>query len=92
MRSVVLVLLLLTPPLLALIDNPAPSFEEHLEHNESVLSHALWWQPVGLGMGGKDELAGYVWIREIEALDDGTAYVAGIFAGGSTSAKSPCPQ
>lgn len=86
MRSVVLVLLLLTPPLLALIDNPATSFEEHLEHNESVLSHVLGGgNPLGWEWVEKDELAGYVWIREIEALDDGTAYVAGIFAGGSTS-------
>jgi hypothetical protein len=86
MRSVVLILLLLTPPFLAFIDHPMSDSDPVLEDESAGPAQVLGGgNPLGWEWVEKDELAGYLWIREIEALDDGTAFVAGIFSGGSVS-------
>jgi hypothetical protein len=86
MRSVVLALLLLTPPFFVFMgevsDGSGPPLQEEQLQPARVLGGG---NPLGWEWVEKDELAGYLWIREIEALADGTAFVAGIFAGGSAS-------
>ena len=44
--------------------------------------------PLGWEWVEKDDEAGYVWIREVESLVDGTSYVSGVFRGGGVHVDS----
>ncbi len=86
MRAHLLILLFVIPLFAGMISND-DSLRLDLEHEDAqkVIGSG---NPLGWEWVEKDDEAGYVWIREIEALVDGTAFVSGIFRGGGVHLDS----
>ena len=81
MRTVFMTILFLLPLFTGFVDNNhVPAELDEPAEPQAVIGSG---NPLGWEWVEKDELAGYLWIREIEANVDGTSFVAGIFRGGS---------